>query len=196
MCDFFILQIINMNHLFNSSILLIFIPTIIICILFIPIISNNQDFIISNKDFIWPTPGYKTITCPFGPRKSPATGASTFHTGIDIGAPVGSEIHSICDGKVTYTGFKGADGFTIIIENSIYQIIYGHLDPNYIIKENQFIKQNELIAYVGPKYVYNIPNNPYHDNYGPTNGATTGPHLHITIKKDDELIDPSSILPI
>ena len=185
-----------MNINLNTSIYIIFIFTIIICILFIPLLSNNSISILSESEFIWPTPGYKTITCPFGPRKSPTTGASTFHTGIDIGAFEGSPIYSICSGIVTYTGFKGADGFTIIVENNNYQIIYGHVNPDFLFDVGDFVKQNELLANVGPKYVYNVQNNPYHDKNGPTNGATTGAHLHLTKKKDDELIDPSSILPI
>ena len=37
--------------------------------------------------------------------------------------------------------------------------------------------------------------NTYKDSQGnPTNGATTGPHLHLTIKKEGQLIDPLSII--
>ena len=40
-----------------------------------------------------------------------------------------------------------------------------------------------IIATVGPKNVYGISNNPYKDSSGnPTNGATTGCHLHLSIK--------------
>ena len=41
----------------------------------------------------------------------------------------------------------------------------------------------QVIGTVGPKNVYNIKNNPYKDENGnPTNGATTGTHLHLAIK--------------
>lgn len=40
-----------------------------------------------------------------------------------------------------------------------------------------------MIGCVGPRNVYGVPNNPYRDENGnPTNGATTGPHLHFSIK--------------
>lgn len=54
-----------------------------------------------------------------------------------------------------------------------------------------------VIGYVGPKNVYGVQNNPYKDlNGNPTNGATTGTHLHLTIRKDGELVDPLNFFDI
>ena len=38
----------------------------------------------------WPAPGYTRITSPFGMRTHPITGVYKLHTGVDIGAPYGS----------------------------------------------------------------------------------------------------------
>ena len=82
-------------------------------------------------------------------------------------------------------------GYTITIHSNSFDISYCHVSPNFIIFENDIIKQNTLIGFVGPKYVNNVPNNPYHDANGKsTNGATTGCHLHLTIKKDGIAVNP------
>ena len=58
----------------------------------------------------------------------------------------------------------------------------------------QFIDKGVQIGNVGPKNVYGVPNNPYKDSSGnPTNGATTGCHLHLTIRKNGELVNPLTL---
>ena len=48
---------------------------------------------------------------------------------------------------------------------------------------------------MGPKYVYDIKGNTFKDTNGlPTNGATTGPHLHIGIRLNDNYINPLDVL--
>lgn len=49
-----------------------------------------------------------------------------------------------------------------------------------------------MIGNVGPKYVYDVIGNNYKDPItgNPTNGATTGCHLHIGFRVDNEYINP------
>lgn len=82
-------------------------------------------------------------------------------------------------------------GYTITIKSNNFLISYCHVSPNFTVSVNDIVKKNELIGQVGPKYVYGVPNNPYKDSSGkPTNGATTGCHLHLTIKKDGKAVNP------
>lgn len=187
---------------FYKQIIALLITFILIPVLFIPTLSsnipenNNNSQIISNfklnaNGFVWPTPGYTRITSYFGKRKSPTKYASSFHQGIDIGAPAGTNLVAVCDAVVSYIGFNGSAGYSIHLKFNDLQFFYHHVDPHYVVKLNDFVKAGQLIGKVGPKNVYGIKNNPYKDSKGrPTNGATTGPHLHFTIKKDGIAVNP------
>ena len=135
--------------------------------------------------------GYTTITSPFGYRKSPTTGAGTFHGGIDIGAPTGSTVIAAFSGTVSYVGFYGANGYTVCISDGCYIANYSHVSPYFLVYIGQYVTKGDVIATVGPKNVYGVPNNPYKDLNGkPTNGATTGPHLHFSIRINGEAVNP------
>ncbi len=87
-----------------------------------------------------------------------------------------------------------AVGYTIVIELSNYSnmaVSYCHVSPNMFVERGEEVSRNEIIGMVGPKNVYGITNNPYRDSNGnPTNGATTGSHLHFTIKENGVAMDP------
>ena len=115
----------------------------------------------------------------------------SYHSGIDIGAPTGTSILAACSGKVTFTNFSGANGFTVKLQNGNYEFWYSHVSPLFLVSPGDYITAGSVIATVGPKYVYGVPNNKYSDGKGnPTNGATTGPHLHFSIKKDGKAVNP------
>ena len=61
-------------------------------------------------------------------------GASSYHSGLDIAAPQNTNIYSVLSGKVTFTGFSGAGGFTITITSNNFSISYCHVSPNFIIQ--------------------------------------------------------------
>lgn len=170
--------------------------------LFIPTIVSNTDleitnseivenFDISSSTFHWPVPGYTRISSYFGKRNSPTAGASSFHQGLDIPAPAGTNLVAVFNGTITFIGFNGSGGYAIHIKNNNLEFIYHHVSPNYIIEIGDYVYSGQIVGQVGPKNVYGVTNNPYKDSNGkPTNGATTGPHLHFTIKKDGKAVNP------
>ena len=137
----------------------------------------------TNISFIYPTT-YTNISSEYGNRI--LNGYSNFHNGIDFLAPQGSEVYASNDGYISYASFlETGYGNTIIIshDNNI-KTLYCHLSENYIVEIGQYVRQGELIGYVGPKYLSN----------GLLNGNTTGPHLHFTVFKNNSTINPFEIL--
>jgi len=189
------------NNYFSFIIILV----IIFCIFFIPFFSSNDNnisnsdefiFIDTSSEYIWPIPGYTRISSYFGIRSAPTAGAATYHTGVDIPAPEGTSLFAICDGEITFTGFLGGGGYTITLEpeNQNVKFTYCHVSPNYIVSKGDKIDKGDLIGHVGPKYVYGVLGNQYSDGNGiPTNGATTGCHLHFGYRIDGKYYNPLNL---
>ena len=156
--------------------------------------NQNISIDISSSGYAWPSPGYTTINSYFGYRTSPTAGASSYHSGLDIGAPEGSKLIAVTSGKITFASFLGGGGYTITLTSGNMKFTYCHVSPNYIVKVGDYVVQGQVIGYVGPKNVYGVKGNQYYDENGnPTNGATTGPHLHFGVRVDGEYIDPLSL---
>lgn len=115
-------------HIFNKffSFIIILISLIIfISVFFTPALFESNS--LSNlalsgeilafnpNGFVWPTPGYTRINSYFGKRIAPTSGASTYHKGIDIGAPEGSTFIAVADGEITFADFLGGGGYTITL---------------------------------------------------------------------------------
>ena len=159
-----------MKKIFFISILFFIFIFFVSCITTFVVYSNKSftvsstEYLISNNEFYWPLPKYHEISSKFGPRISPITGKSSIHSGIDIPAPEGTNIYSASPGKVIYLGFNGANGYTVMIENNNLIFGYSHVSPNFIVSVDDIIKQGQLIANVGPKYITDVSNGTYIDS--------------------------------
>ena len=162
----------------------LFLFIFILCIVFIPVLYTSsfsgfnifdivESDISSSHDFYWPIPGYTQLSSPFGKRTSPTTGASTYHSGIDIPAPEGTKLYSISDGEVVFASWGAGGGYTITIQLSDYsdiRISYCHVSPIILVSKGDSVEKGQIVGSVGPKNVYGIINNPYKDENGnPTN---------------------------
>ena len=168
---------------FKYIIILIMILTIFICMFFMPTIQadfiNNivgEEIVISDLGFAWPIPGYNVITSYFGKRNSPTAGASSYHKGLDIGAPIGTPVKAAASGIVTFAGFKGSYGYLLVISHGNgTETYYGHCSKLYA-SVGQNVSQGEVVAAVG------------------NTGNSTGPHLHLEIRINGVAYNPQNYL--
>ena len=144
------------SNLFKKLLFSIILFSILISIFFVPIIqsnnitskdSSNKEFIGFNPDgFLWPLPGYTSISSPFGKRKSPTGSGSGFHHGIDIPAPEGTKFVAINDGEITFRSFLGAGGYTITLSFDNYKVSYCHVSPNFIVNVGDIVNKVKLLV--------------------------------------------------
>ena len=121
-------------------------------------------------------------------------GAATSHTGTDIPAPPGSKFIAVADGEITFCAFLGGGGYTITLSNDSMKITYCHVSPNFIVSVGDTVVKGQHISNVGPKNVYGVVGNTYKDKNGePTNGATTGCHLHLGVRINDKYTNPLNL---
>jgi len=187
----------------KSFILLPVVLSFFIPIFFIPIIStssSNTQFVtdykvddsafVSNSvyslssSYLWPVPGYTRISSSFGYRTAPTAGASSFHSGIDIPAPAGTNEIAIANGTVLSLGWGGSSGYSITIDYNSIIVSYCHTSPTFYVKKGEHVRAGQIVSKVGPLNIYDIPNNPYKDKNGnPTNGASTRTTLSFYCKE-------------
>lgn len=115
-------------------------------------------------------------TSSFGTRIDPFRGSLAFHSGIDLAGPVGTPVRATSDGKVTFTGWKGAYGNTVDITHGYGFITrYGHLS-RVLAKDGQMVKRGDIVAVQG------------------STGRSTGNHLHYEVRYEDKPINPRNFL--
>lgn len=106
-------------------------------------------------------------------RLHPVYGDVRAHTGVDYAAPTGTPIVSVGDGTVTFKGWWGGGGNTIMIRhNSVYRTGYLHMSRYADVNVGDRVKQGQVIGYVG------------------MSGTATGPHLDFRVWKNDTPVDP------
>ena len=75
----------------------------------------GEDYV--GGEFVWPAPGYKTITSNFGMRFHPVLKVNRLHTGTDIGMPTGSYIVASNDGVVIKSLYTTGYGNMIMLDH-------------------------------------------------------------------------------
>ncbi len=125
-----------------------------------------------NKDaLIWPVSiNYSDISSPYGWRT--IWGRRSFHYGIDIPAPAGSNVYAAQSGVVEYAQWHDSYGnFVIINHGGGYTTLYAHNTSLNVVK-GQTVNREEIIAFVG------------------TTGSSTGNHCHFEVRYYGEHKNP------
>ncbi|MDE2235674.1 MAG: peptidoglycan DD-metalloendopeptidase family protein [Gammaproteobacteria bacterium] len=125
-------------------------------------------------DFIWPARGPETSG--FGLRRFLNGEARSPHSGIDIGAPMGSAVEAPAAGLVADVGDYYFCGHTLTISlgQGLYSV-YCHLSK-ILVSRGQHVRQGQVVGEIG------------------ASGRTTGPNLHWTVSLNGTPVDPHAFL--
>ena len=148
--------------------------------------------------YIWPIkPKYKVAEHDkYGIRKNHyVLFKERAHSGFDITADIGTEVHPIMSGVVLLAEFDGTttEGFDAfndgygnkveILNDDGRRVVYGHLRESFV-KPGDIVNVDTVIGITG------------------TSGGSRVPHLHLEIRKEnteetglDYTIDPLELLP-
>lgn len=130
---------------------------------------------VSKKGFLWPVPGYSRISSPYGMRYHPIRKEYRKHHGIDIPAPIGTNVIAVQDGVVSSIEYNNLYvGNVVVINHGSVTSRYVHLHK-IKVSPGQRVKAGQVIALSGN-----------------TGKWTTGPHLHFEIKSKGVLVNPLS----
>jgi len=122
---------------------------------------------------------YSEFSSRFGWRENPILKRKEFHAGTDLRAPIGTPVLAPADGVVKFVQYNQNSGYGNVVSlshNYGFESYYAHLMNKPIVKEGQFVKKGDVIAYSG------------------NSGMSTGPHLHYEIKFIGRLLDPETFL--
>lgn len=135
-----------------------------------PVINNDGAYL------QWPVPSSHRMTSFYGWRSDPFGRGTGFHTGLDIAAPLGTQIVSAEDGVVVHVGWSGGYGNLVKVQHDNGALTYyGHLS-GYNCSVGQRVKRGQLIAFMG------------------STGYSTGPHLHFEVRFNGQHTDPLNYL--
>jgi LysM repeat protein len=143
---------------YGKRLLIVMIIAICIGLLFMGGSTSQADEIETlPKDWIWPSKG--VISDTFGTRNGS-------HKGIDIAAPLNTDIVAAADGTVTKSYYSHTYGNVVFISHGSFEAVYAHLNER-LTEVGQQVKQGQIIGKMG------------------NTGRSRGVHLHFEIHKDE-----------
>jgi len=125
----------------------------------------------AGSKFIWPLPGGKILR-----KYGDQAGGVVVH-GMDIGAPAGSPILAVADGRVLLSSdrYKSYGNMVVVVHDNQLVSIYAYNRKNLVQKDDQ-VKQGQKIAEVGQT------------------GRGESPMLHFEMRIGSRTVDPLKYL--
>ncbi|MDE2607731.1 MAG: M23 family metallopeptidase [Burkholderiales bacterium] len=115
------------------------------------------------------------ITSGFAMRFHPILHKWIWHKGIDYGAPTGTPVRTVGDGRVVFAGQQTGYGNVIEIDHGKGdETVYAHLS-RINVKLGQMVTRGQFIGNVG------------------ATGWATGPHLHFEFRENGKELDPLDV---
>jgi murein DD-endopeptidase MepM/ murein hydrolase activator NlpD len=103
------------------------------------------------------------------------------HDGIDIVRYKGAPVRAMAFGVVTFVGWNPWDkegrAFMVVVTHAGgHETLYGHLQPKRVVRVGEEVKKGHVIGYMG------------------NTGKSTGPHLHLEVRRGRTTLDPLAFL--
>ncbi|WP_104741537.1 M23 family metallopeptidase [Helicobacter ailurogastricus] len=121
-----------------------------------------------------PLESFKRVSSTFQKRFHPILHRMANHTGVDLSTPINTPVYATANGVVGFTGrgWNGGYGRLVKLYHPFgFKTYYAHL-KKIVVKNGEFVKKGQLIAYSG------------------SSGMSTGPHLHYEVRFMDKPINP------
>lgn len=127
---------------------------------------------IRSDQTVWQRPLSGEITSAFASARS-----GSRHHGTDIAAESGTPIAAVHGGTVLEAGWKNSIyGYAVLLDHGNgWQTLYAHCSK-VLVQPGRQVRLGQTIALVG------------------STGNSTGPHLHLELKKDGVFLDPTDII--
>lgn len=117
-----------------------------------------------------------SVSSAFGTRWHPLLGGYRFHAGIDLVAPVGTQIVATSPGIVAEAGWCSGYGYCVTVDHGKgYHTLYGHLSRVDVVAGDR-VSIGQRLGLVG------------------STGLSTGPHLHYEVRVNGRSVDPRAYL--
>ncbi|BBP44238.1 peptidoglycan DD-metalloendopeptidase family protein [Thiosulfativibrio zosterae] len=129
------------------------------------------------KTFLKNPVDYVRITSTFKPKRfHPVLKKWRAHRGVDYAGPIGTPIHATGDGQIITRTWSNSYGRLIMIQHANkYVTVYGHMSKYGKYPKNAWVKQGDVIGYIGQS------------------GLASGPHLHYEFRVNGVHQDPLKV---